>query len=280
MKKTWLWALLSGLLIVSLLSCEGSPKPVETTPPVATQAETATATEVVASHESAPHWSYTGETGPEFWYSLDAAYTVARDGKAQSPIGIQAEAALGDGAFTAATIQYQSALFEVENNGHTIEIIPEEIGEANAITLDSVQFILQQAHFHAPSEHTIDGVPADMELHLVHRDANGNLAVIGILINEGEDNAVFGELFASLPAEGSAALETPINLADLFTGVRHLFRYDGSLTTPPCTEGVKWSVAVQPITAAATQIEAFTALYSGNNRPIQPLNERPVYLVE
>jgi carbonic anhydrase len=244
------------------------------------EAQVETATEVAASHESALHWSYTGETGPEFWYSLDAAYVIARDGKAQSPVDIQAGAALGDGVFTAATLQYQSALFEVENNGHTIEIIPEDIGETNAITLDSVQFILQQAHFHAPSEHTIDGVPADMEVHLVHRDASGNLAVIGILINEGQDNAVFGELFASIPTEGSAALETPINLADLFTSVSHLFRYDGSLTTPPCTEGVKWSVAVQPITAASTQIEAFTALYSGNNRPIQPLNERPVYLVE
>jgi carbonic anhydrase len=230
----------------------------------------------------APHWSYEGDTGTDYWYALDPAYRIARDGRSQSPIDIVTRDLTVDNALAAPLAAYRETRFEIENNGHTIELTPVSAG--NRAVIDGDLYELRQFHFHAPGEHLVDGAPFAMELHLVHENAWGNLAVIGILIEEGSHNETLGEIFENLPrdktGEGAAGPEVTINLADLFAGSGVMYRYEGSLTTPPCTEGVKWSILGQPITMSPAQIDAFRRLYRGNNRPVQNRYGRQVYEVK
>jgi carbonic anhydrase len=184
-----------------------------------------------------------------------------------------------DSALGAPLIAYRETRFEIKNNGHTIELTPASAG--NRVVIDGGLYELRQFHFHAPSEHLVDGAPFAMELHLVHEDIQGNLAVIGILIEAGAHNETLGGIFETLPrdntGEGAAGPEITINLADLFTSNEGMYRYEGSLTTPPCTEGVKWSILRRPIAMSPPQIDTFQALYRGNNRPVQNLYGRRVY---
>jgi carbonic anhydrase len=227
------------------------------------------------------HWTYEGDTGPEYWYALDPAYAIARDGKAQSPIDIVTSDLTLSSTLSKPVIAYRKTRFEVENNGHTIELLP--LAADNGIILDGESYGLQQFHFHAPSEHLFDGRSFAMELHLVHKDSQGNLAVIGIMLTEGAYNETLGELFENLPQEiaeeGKERPEVEINLADLFSADGGMYRYDGSLTTPPCTEGVTWHISTEPIAMSRPQIEAFQALYQGNNRPVQNRYGRHIYTV-
>jgi carbonic anhydrase len=229
------------------------------------------------------HWSYTGNTGPAYWHILNPEYAIAKDGKAQSPVDIVTTKLniSGEGG-ARPVIAYQKTQFEVENNGHTIELTP--LAYDNKITLDGDAYILQQFHFHSPSEHTVDKQSFPMELHLVHKNADGNLAVLGFLIKEGKENEVLKETFAALPKEvtheGAEIPAAVIDLSALFDDGFDVYRYQGSLTTPPCTEGVKWIVAAKPIELSAEQVDAFEAVYSGNNRPVQKLNGRIVYFID
>jgi carbonic anhydrase len=253
-----------GLTLCVMVACAAAARTASPRPPAGTT----------------PHWSYEGDTGPEYWYALDSAYATARDGKAQSPIDILTAELIPDGDLVKPLIAYRKTPFKMENNGHTIELLPAAAG--NTIVLDGESYELQQFHFHAPSEHLFDGVSFAMELHLVHKDARGNLAVIGMMITEGARNETLGEIFENLPGEigGEGSLEPKIDLAELFTGSREMCRYDGSLTTPPCTEGVKWSISLEPVEMSPHQIEAFRALYRGNKRPVQNRYGRPVYLAK
>jgi carbonic anhydrase len=227
------------------------------------------------------HWGYSGGAGPEFWADLNPEYALARDGKAQSPINIDTASLTAEGAPAKPEFRYTGVLFTLENNGHTVELVPAE--PAGVLVLDGADFALRQLHFHAPGEHRIDGLPAVMEVHLVHQDAaagNGAVAVVGFLIKAGTENETFRETFASLPkAKGGAfRLETPVDLTALFSNGGMFYRYDGSLTTPPCTEGVQWSVANTFVELSREQIAAFTALYPNNSRPVQALNGRKVFI--
>jgi carbonic anhydrase len=260
--------MLAGLLsltLVILSACAASPvRTAEPAPPESVET---------------PHWTYQGDTGPDYWYALDPAYAVARDGEAQSPIDIVTADLAEDRAVKMPVIMYRETPFIIENNGHTIELVP--VAAGNRISVDGDIYELQQFHFHAPSEHLIDGAAFAMELHLVHADAQGNLAVIGIMIVQGARNETLGEVFENMPpriaGEGAAEHRARINLADLFTGSEEMYRYEGSLTTPPCTEGVKWSVSARPVTLSSRQLDAFRALYQGNNRPVQNRYDRRAY---
>ncbi|MDR3238426.1 MAG: carbonic anhydrase family protein [Spirochaetia bacterium] len=226
------------------------------------------------------HWGYTGDTAPAYWYNLDPAYAIAKDGKAQSPVNIVTADLTAEGP-AKPEFHYQAVKFEVENNGHTIEGLPEH-GAENYIILDKERYNLQQFHFHAASEHQINGKETPMEVHLVHKTAAGGLAVVGILIEAGKENAGLKELFAKMPAKEHSKnnLDGEINLADLLTGTKEIYRYDGSLTTPPCSEGVKWSLSAQTIELSKEQINAFKGIYNGNNRPVQSLYERKIYIAK
>ncbi len=139
-----------------------------------------------------------------------------------------------------------------------------------------------QFHFHSPSEHAVEGELYPAEMHLVHADADGNLAVVGVFISEGAENTAFTPVWDNLPAEETEATPTgaTINAADLLPDEQLFFRYSGSLTTPPCSEGVLWSVMSDPVEMSAEQIEMYTAIFSGNNRPLQVLNDRELQLDE
>lgn len=226
-------------------------------------------------------WSYQGSTGPEYWYTLSPEYAVARDGKAQSPIDIAAADMTVDAAVGKPVIIYGKTHFELENNGHTIEAVPADAdGSGNSIVLDGKTYMLQQFHFHAPGEHLFDGKTFAMELHLVHKNSSGDMAVIGAMITEGARNETLGEVFDNLPASEEHRPEVQVNLAGLFPDGWEAYRYDGSLTTPPCTEGVRWTVCTLPITMSHSQIDAFRSLYDGNRRPVQNRYGRQVYLAK
>lgn len=238
------------------------------------------------AHEAAAagekHWGYTGDVGPEFWHTLNPDYALAKTGKAQSPINIVTSELTETGDLSKPEFHYARVPFKAENNGHTIELVPS--GSDNYIVLDAADYALQQVHFHAPSEHQINGELCAMEAHLVHKDAAGNLAVVGILIVQGAENETLKEAFSKLPKEVThekpVPLDAPLDLTALVPAGAGLYRYNGSLTTPPCTEGVKWSLSDTALELSQEQIDAFTAVYSGNNRPVQNLYERIVYITK
>ena len=161
----------------------------------------------------------------------------------------------------------------VVNNGHTIQV---NVDRGSGIVLDGTRYELLQFHFHHGSEHTVGGVRLPMELHLVHRSERGALAVVGVLLEEGAANATLTPIWERFPrrANWAAALPEAFEVAALLPAPRSAWRYRGSLTTPPCTEGVSWIVMTESVTLSAAQIAAFGAIHPRNFRPVQPLNRR------
>ena len=227
---------------------------------------------------AAPQWSYTGNTGPARWGDLSPDWATCGSGQAQSPIDL-VTSAVSPGTAAPVQPQFTATDFAVENNGHTIEPVPAT--KDSRVVVDGVQYTFQQTHFHAPSEHTLNGQAFPMEMHLVSTNDQGNIAVIGLFIAAGAENTTLKEIFDNLPsAETTTATEyetgTPVNLGEVIPTAGQVFRYGGSLTTPPCSEGVQWTVYETPITLSAAQIAAFTSIYDADARPVQPLNGRTV----
>jgi carbonic anhydrase len=218
------------------------------------------------------HWGYEDEEGPEHWGDLSHDFEACSNGSAQSPIDITgaAEVSLNDLEFS-----YEESQLLIFNNGHTIEV---EYHSGSSITYNETTYQLLQFHFHRPSEHTINGEPADMEMHLVHLSESGRLAVVGALMNAGDEhNEDFEIVFNHLPAEVGEAdedTEIMINAEHLLPESRMFYTYEGSLTTPPCTEGVRWLVMQEPLVLSMDQVIDFAAIFRNNARPTQPLNTR------
>lgn len=217
------------------------------------------------------HWGYTGEVGPAHWGELAAEYQACQLGTHQSPIDL-------NGAIAAALppirLDYQETPLRIINNGHTIQVNYEP---GSTLTIGDQTFELLQFHFHHPSEHLVQGKAADMELHLVHRNASGALAVVGVLLMAGAENPVLKSIFAAMPDRpGPEQLRSQItlNVQDLLPADLGSYRYFGSLTTPPCSEGVSWIVLQQPVTLSSSQIRQFARRFPGNARPINALNQR------
>lgn len=222
--------------------------------------------------KAAGHWSYEGDTGPTHWGELSKDYTACADGSAQSPIDIK-----NPQSFNLPDVQfsYVSATPNVKNNGHTIVA---EFPEGSGIDLDGQHYNLVQMHFHDPSEHTVDGKQSPMEIHLVHKNADGKLAVVGLLVNEGAANPALDPILSVMPAEENATKPASgaVDLGPLLPEDKTAIRYDGSLTTPPCSEGVRWVVLKQPIELSKEQIAEVAKLFAGNNRPVQKVDGRAV----
>jgi carbonic anhydrase len=204
---------------------------------------------------------------------LDPSYAVCGTGKQQSPIDVSSpkEEDLANIVF-----HYQPSEENILNNGHTVQV---NYDAGSYIELDGVRYDVAQFHYHAPSEHSIDGKSFAAELHIVHKSADGTLAVVGILLDEGPQNDALQPFIEKLPAEKSDVKDAgvKINAADFLPSVQTTFRYSGSLTTPPCTEGVNWLLMTTPVEASAEQLHALEGLFEGgNNRPVQPLNDRPL----
>ena len=216
------------------------------------------------------HWGYEGAHGPEHWGSLDPGFAVCSDGREQSPIDLTGAepAALSEIGF-----DYARSPISILNNGHTIQV---DYQAGSGIVLDGTRYGLVQFHFHHRSEHTVDGADFPLELHLVHADVGGALAVVGVFLEEGAANEALAPVFNQMPGEAGPAsvVEGTVDANALLPGRRTTWRYAGSLTTPPCSEGVSWLVMTEPVTASKEQIEAFRGLFPVNNRPVQPLNGR------
>jgi carbonic anhydrase len=220
-------------------------------------------------------WSYEGVTGPSHWGDLDPAWALAKSGKQQSPIDIVRARAVPM-PLPPLVVKYEDTSLEILNNGHTIE---DDVHGGGTLTVGDQVYRLAQFHFHSPSEHAIDGKHAPMELHLVHKNEKGELAVVGVMIVEGPAHPELAVLWEHLPEEPGRCEEVEgvrVNPSRLLPASLASYRYSGSLTTPPCSENVAWFVLDRPITASAAQIAEFRALIHGNSRPTQPLNGRPV----
>jgi carbonic anhydrase len=202
---------------------------------------------------------------------MDPANAVCKLGGAQSPIDLTNP--LRVAALASVQVDYASTKVKVTNNGHTFQI---NADKGSSVKMEGKRFDLLQFHFHTPSEHTLDGKPFPLELHLVHQAADKTLAVIGVLLTEGATNTVLGRFWDRLPkAQGEVDTSVSIEVKDLLPrGLDDYFTYSGSLTTPPCTESVRWVVLKQPVQISKSQIASFRAVFPMNARPTMPLGAR------
>lgn len=212
------------------------------------------------------HWTY---EEPQSWGAHDPAAQACAIGAEQSPIDLTSAV---KAEILAPKPSWKRQAYEIVNNGHTIQA---NAAPGDFATLDKRKFELEQFHFHTPSEHAIDGVRHAMEAHFVHAGANGELLVLGVLMVAGAPNKTFSAIMDAAPKEeGAAKLKAPIDPAALLPKARKFFRYQGSLTTPPCSEVVNWSVFATPVAVADDDIEAFKALFPMNARPLQAARRR------
>lgn len=219
---------------------------------------------------SPAHWTYEGEEGPAHWGELDPAYEMCGKGKSQSPIDISSP---NEQDIANIVFHYQPSEVNILNNGHTAQV---NYDTGSYIELDGARYDVAQFHYHAPSEHEVDGKLFAAELHIVHKSADGKLAVVGLLFQEGSANPALDPFINNLPAEKSDVKDAgvKINAMDFLPDIQTTYRYSGSLTTPPCSEGVSWLVMTTPVELSSDQLSKLEGLFEANNRPIQPLNDR------
>jgi len=227
------------------------------------------------AHPTKSHWSYQGQTGPNTWGDLSQEYTTCKLGKHQSPIHIETAT---PSPLPKLTFDYQPIPLTIENNGHTIKIDAEKVG---TLTLGETPYQLKQIHFHTPAEEIIQKQQFDMVAHLVHQNSEGKLAVVAALFNKGSTpHPLIATLWDVLPLKMSPAqthAQLKIDLTQLLPEDKNYYTYEGSLTTPPCAEGVKWLILKQPQTISSEQLTTYQALYPHSARPVQPLNDRTVF---
>ena len=219
-------------------------------------------------HHGHASWGYEGEGGPDHWGMLSADNAVCDAGHEQSPINLHAVA---EQAASTPALHWEAGEGSVSDNGHTIHVGLEDAGH---LQLGDREYELVQFHFHAGSEHTVDGQQYPLEVHFVHASDDGHLAVVGVFFEEGAANPQLDALWAAIPHEGEHHEVDDVDPSAFLPDDHSVWRYAGSLTTPPCSEGVAWTVMQTPITASRAQIEAFTAHYSNNFRPVQALHAR------
>jgi carbonic anhydrase len=211
------------------------------------------------------HWSYEGVAGPAAWGGLKPEFNLCASGQRQSPIDIRGGLAVD---LEPVKFEYQASRFSVIDNGHTVQV---NVQGNNAIEVGARRFELVQFHFHRPSEERIDGRQFEMSLHLVHKDSQGRLAVVGVLLDRGPAHPTVQQVWNNLPLEKGEEVpaRSQLNPADLLPADRRYYTYMGSLTTPPCSEGVLWVVMRTPLSVAPDQIGIFGRIYPMNARPVQ-----------
>lgn len=228
------------------------------------------------AHAGPPHWEYTGAAGIVQWADLHESFNTCVDGGAQSPIDVRQTV---ERDLLNLSLDHSPARVAMVNNGHTIQgnFIN---GSPGTMTHAGKVYNLLQFHFHRPSEHTVNGYQSAMEVHLVHQAGDGSLAVVGVLMEPGDSNDAFDPIWASLPGEEGASVEinSLFDVEKLLPEVQTTYRYPGSLTTPPCSEGVQWLLMSAPVEIAQSDIDTFKNLYFFNARYTQPINGRTIVL--
>jgi carbonic anhydrase len=268
---------------VVVLAARSEPSSAPATAATSTpQAAPTSSTRPAVPAAGSPVWHYEGAEGPVNWGKISPTFAVCGTGRRQSPIDISKPTRGATPALKASFppaelhIAHHEHVADGINNGHTIQI---NYAGADTLTLGSMSYQLAQYHFHSPSEHTVDGKHFPMEMHLVHKSTAGKLAVVGVFIAEGSHNKAFDPIWANLPAQKGVETHLPLVKVDVDTllpTARTSYRYNGSLTTPPCSEDVSWIVMTTPIQLSIEQVGAFTRLIKDNNRPTQPLNGRTI----
>lgn len=220
-------------------------------------------------------WSYVGATGPAKWAKLEKNFAACAAGKTQSPINIpDAEARKGD--LSPLLFDYRPSPLRIIDNGHTIQI---NYAPGSTISVEGKRYELIEFHFHKPSEEKISGKGHDMEAHLVHKGKDGKFAFVAVLLDEGKENALIKTLWSNLPQakdKESVVDAVKINAIDLLPRDKGYYTFAGSLTTPPCSEDVKWFVLKTPTQISADEIARFARAYPMNARPVQDLNGRDI----
>ena len=239
------------------------PPPVRRAPPPVARSASLAADNPLILHNI--HWSYDGDGGPMHWGKIDPANAKCETGERQSPIDIR------DGIrvdLEPVAFDYKPVRFNVIDNGHTIQV---NVGAGSSITILGRRYDLVQFHFHKPSEERVNGVGFDMVIHLVHKDMDGKLVVLAVLIQQGKANSLVQTIWNNMPLEKNDTVqpEGTLDLTQILPANRQYYTYMGSLTTPPCTEGVLWVVFKEPITLSQDQIGIFSRMYPMNARPVQ-----------
>jgi carbonic anhydrase len=226
-----------------------------------------------ALQQAPAHWEYEGKNGPQNWGQLDPKYRDCSMGHAQSPINITG-AKKAD--LPPLVFDYNTVQLTIINNGHTIQV---NYPPGSRLMVGDKTYSLKQFHFHHPSEEHVNGHAYDMVVHLVHADAAGHLAVVAVLLQTGDANGFLGTVWQNIPKEQKKPLEVPgvvLNVKELLPADHGYYTFTGSLTTPPCTEGVTWFVLKHPVSLSASQLAQFAQLYPGDARPIEPRNGREI----
>jgi carbonic anhydrase len=228
---------------------------------------------VSAQANAGADWGYEGKKGPLNWGRLDPAYRECSAGKEQSPIDIRG--AHLNKSLRPIEFHYISGGMSLVNNGHTVLVTPPA---GSYIVVNGVRYDLIQFHFHHPGEEAVKGNLPDISVHLVHKSAEGKFAVIAVRLNEGNGNAVLAALWPHLPATvgGTDKMTESMSPAGLLPTDRGYWTYEGSLTAPPCTEGVRWFVFEQQVEISRDQLKAFAALYKVNSRMLQAPHGRKI----
>jgi carbonic anhydrase len=225
------------------------------------------------SAEEGHHWGYDAEHGPKHWAEMNPEYESCGVGKAQSPIDIRGAV---PAKLDAIEFDYHPTPLHIIDNGHTVQVNYEP---GSSISVGGKRYELQQFHFHRPSEEKVNGKNYPMVAHLVHKDSDGAIAVVAVLLKEGAQNPLVKTLWTDLPKEKEKERveeKVKINAASLLPQSHKYYTFDGSLTTPPCSEGVTWFVLTTPKQISKEQVARFSKIYNGNARPTQPLNGRTI----
>lgn len=227
-------------------------------------------TPALAGDHSHGSWGYTGDGAAANWGDLKDDYHTCKDGKKQSPINIDK---FVQGEVPPLQLNYQDTPLVVVNNGHTVQV---NYAPGSSVSVGGKTYNLLQFHFHTPSEHYLNGAPAAMEVHFVHKAEDGTLGVVGVMMKVGAENAAIKNIWENIPAAGEEKAVEGVTLAatQLLPGDHSYLKYEGSLTTPPCSEGVQWHVLKKPIEISQEQLIAFQELFPVNARPVQPLHGR------
>ena len=223
-------------------------------------------------HDQTVKWAYDGHGAPEHWAQLSEEYSTCADGRQQSPVDI-AGYEMGDAA--PISFSYIGDAESVRNDGRSVHV---DYAAGNTLNVGQRTFTLKSAHFHSPSEHLLDGASFAAEMHLVHADAGGKLAVVGLLFRSGTPSPVAQEIIDAAPAAGDTVVKGfTLNARGYGLDELGYYRYDGSKTTPPCDEPVDWYVMREPQSISPEQVDMLLALSGGpNNRPVQPIGDRVI----
>jgi carbonic anhydrase len=259
-------------LALLAVACKEAPRAEPVATPVVSKVPT----------PATPPWSYEGDTGPAHWGSLTPAFAACSAGSSQSPVNLVASG-ISQMPLLQAThkpaalhVAHHEHVADGINTGHTIQV---NYPGADTLVVGDEKYALIQYHFHSPSEHTVEGRHLPLEMHMVHKASDGRLAVVAVFMAEGRANAALAPIWANLPANKGDEVKVAhvqVDVDELMPSTLTTYRYDGSLTTPPCSEGVKWYLMSTLVEVSPEQVEAFRAVVRNNNRPVQALNGRAI----